>query len=336
MVSWWILDASGTDMLGNNHGSVVGTPSFSTGHVGRAVVFDSNDDGITIPHDPSLDVGPSGFTAEFWMRGTKNQPHGLYLVVDKSHGWVDSTGWLFQGNSRTGTIGVAIGAGPPGTSNFPGLSSVVDVLDGVYHHICGTWNGTQIELFVDGVSQGSFPLAAPVNNTRPVNLGFSYGGSSALRFFRGSVDELSVYSRALSVVEIAAIANAGAAGKCRPPASYTFRNGSGVNATGYNCTSNPVIGTNWGSTIATTPATQMTLLAVGTLVGQTPFLGGEILFDISAPVVVLQGTGTHSVPIPNLLSLVGSRLATQGIRADLIGGQLRIAFLNAQDVLIGF
>ena len=30
---------------------------------------DSNDDGITIPNHTSLDINPSGFTVEFWMRG---------------------------------------------------------------------------------------------------------------------------------------------------------------------------------------------------------------------------------------------------------------------------
>ena len=52
------------------------------------------------------------------LKGIKNQPHSLFDVVDKSHGWVDSTGWTFQGDSSTGRLFFAVGAGGPGTVNF--------------------------------------------------------------------------------------------------------------------------------------------------------------------------------------------------------------------------
>jgi hypothetical protein len=65
------------------------------------------------------------------------------------------------------------------------------------------------------VAKGSAALTTPVNNNRPMNMGFSWGGGTPQRFFRGTVDEVSVFTRALNPSEIQDIFNAGSAGKGR-------------------------------------------------------------------------------------------------------------------------
>ncbi|MBI4661234.1 MAG: right-handed parallel beta-helix repeat-containing protein [Verrucomicrobia bacterium] len=215
LVGWWPGDGSFLNAASTNHGQPLGGVSFASGKIGRAFSFASDSDRITVPHDPLLDVQAPGFTVEFWMRGTKNQPHDQFLVVDKSHGWADSTGWMCQGYSGNGKIYFGIGAGGGGIVNFPGVVSATDVLDGVFHHVAGTWDGGTIRLYVDSALQGEAALSAPANNTRPVNLGYSWGGGSPNRFFRGQVDELAIYRRALSTNEIQAIFAADSAGKCK-------------------------------------------------------------------------------------------------------------------------
>ncbi|HTD44237.1 MAG TPA: LamG domain-containing protein [Bryobacteraceae bacterium] len=193
---------------------------FTTAKVGLGFTFSTDADGVTIAHNANLNVQSTGFSVDFWMRGIKNQPQDQALVVDKSHGWTDSTGWLFQINSSTGTIYFAIGAGGAGSTNFFGVTSAGDVLDGNFHHIAGTWNGGAVVLYVDGVLQGSAPLSTPANNTRDVHMGFSWGGGTPNRFFRGTVDEVQIYNRALSTGEIEGIFSAGSVGVCR--ATYYF------------------------------------------------------------------------------------------------------------------
>jgi len=120
---------------------------------------------------------------------------------------------LFQGKSATGqlTFGMGTGAG------FPFVETSSDVLDGLFHHVAGIWNGTDLELIVDGVSIGTTPMPTPALNTRAMNIGFAWGGGTPQRFFRGAVDELSVYDRALTSTEISDIFNAGTEGKCPTP-----------------------------------------------------------------------------------------------------------------------
>src|SRR5688572_13523882 len=102
MTGWWPGDGDANDIIGGNSGALQGGASFTAAKVGLGFTFDSDDDRVTIPHNTNLDVTSPGFTVEFWMRGIKNQPHPLYAPVDKSHGFIDNTGWAFQGDAAVG------------------------------------------------------------------------------------------------------------------------------------------------------------------------------------------------------------------------------------------
>jgi PKD repeat protein len=216
LVSWWKGEGNANDLVGSNSGTLQGAASFSAAEVGQGFTFGSDGDGVTIPNSPSLDVQSPGFTADFWMRGTKNQPENLATVFEKSHGWVDPTGWAFQiGSGVSPNDGVARFYLSDGT--FSDIIGSVDVLDGNFHHLAGTWDGSVTRFYVDGVLQGSAFNTTPANNSRGVNIGFTWGGGVPRRFFRGTADELQVYNRALSATEIQAIFAAGSAGVCAPP-----------------------------------------------------------------------------------------------------------------------
>ena len=213
LVGWWPGDGNAKDIAAGHDGTLLGGVLFTPAKVGDGFTFNNNADQVTIPHDPSLDINSGGFTTEFWMKGGKNQPDSLCAQVEKSHGFIDNTGWAFQVFNTSGVVTFNIGAGGPGSTNFPGVLSAVDVLDNTFHHVAGSWDGSSIRLYIDGILQGTASLSTPSNNNRALNLGFAAGGGSPQRFFRGQVDELSIYNRALSGVEIASIYNAGPAGK---------------------------------------------------------------------------------------------------------------------------
>ena len=84
-------------------------------------------------------------------------------------------------------------------------------------------------------------------------------------------------------------------------ASCTFRNGSGLNAAGFDCVTEPELGSVWSSTIATNATTAGTVVAIG-LGGPdagTPFSGGELLIQLVPPPLLDLALGAHAVPIPN-------------------------------------
>ena len=102
-------------------------------------------------------------------------------------------------------------------------------------------------------------------------------------------------------------------------AACVSRNGSGVNPTGFDCTTVPVLGTNWLTTIPTTINTQSTHLGLSTGAAQMPVTGGEVLISL-APLAIFQpGLGSHSVAIPNDNTLLGAQIFAQGFRIDNAG-----------------
>jgi hypothetical protein len=86
---------------------------------------------------------------------------------------------------------------------------------GRWHHVAVTSAGDSVILYLDGqaVASGSLPIDTPTDSTS-LYLGRAPGMFGRSRWLRGDVDEVSVYNRALSAAEIAAIYRAGAAGKC--------------------------------------------------------------------------------------------------------------------------
>jgi hypothetical protein len=219
LTHWWPGNGNANDIIGGMDGQLVGGTAFAAAAVDQGFIFDSNDDRVSLGSNAGFNISTPGFTVDFWMKGLKTQTGSLFDVVDKSHGFVDSTGWTFQGHRTSGELSFAVGLGGPGVLDF-GVITSADVLDGDFHHIAGVWDGSDnsITLYVDGALQASMTLPSiPVNNSRPLHLAYSWGGGAPQRFFSGSIDELEIFRRALSAAEIQSIFNAGAAGKCEPP-----------------------------------------------------------------------------------------------------------------------
>jgi hypothetical protein len=86
-------------------------------------------------------------------------------------------------------------------------------------HIAGTSDGTTMRLYLNGEEIGSVPSVAVLPRAISTLIGAHQRGGSKEQFFKGSVDEVSMYSRPLSADEIRAIYNAGSAGKGTTPTS---------------------------------------------------------------------------------------------------------------------
>lgn len=107
------------------------------------------------------------------------------------------------------------------------LSTGAALVPGRWQHVAVAFSAAGTTFYVDGQAVASDTSAVglasvpydPMSAGEPLVLGAqSYQGTAPVfaRYFDGWLDEFSVYGRALSPVEIAAIAAAGGAGKCRP------------------------------------------------------------------------------------------------------------------------
>ncbi len=120
-------------------------------------------------------------------------------------------------------------------------------------------------------------------------------------------------------------------------ASCTVRNGSGLNPVAFQCVSPPVVGGTWRSSITATPNTISSYIAVA-LGGPhpgLPFANGEILIQLAPSPVLVPGTGSFSLAIPNQPGAIGLQVATQGLRIDNVGPTTALVLLNALDLQFG-
>ncbi len=256
MVSWWPGDGSANDITGNNDGTPQGGATFAPGEVGPAFTLNGVADFVSVPHNDNLNpTGP--FSVDLWINASPQQTSPQSLIIDKSHGWTDSTGWAIQ-TSTDGTACFFYGTGGSGSLDFHGPCTLNSVLDGLWHHIAGVWTGTEIDIYEDGILQNTLSFSnAPANNTRDVHIGMSWGGGTPTRFLHGLVDEVEYFNRALSPVDIEAIVDAGSAGKCKSVPTTTSTSTTSSTST-TTTTQAPTTTTTTSTTSTSAPASTTT------------------------------------------------------------------------------
>jgi len=204
LVAWWQGENNFLDSIGTNHGTATGPVGFTPGRFGLGMTFGGTNGEVVIPYATNLDVPATGFTVEFWMRAGKDQPQTISSIVDKDHSARDGTGWEVSCWRDTGRLSFGIGDG----SSFPLATNLTDVLDNQFHHVAFAWDRTNWLIYVNGRLENSVTKPTVANNTRPLRFGYHWEDDAPvpMRFFRGQIDDVRIYHRALSATEIARIA----------------------------------------------------------------------------------------------------------------------------------
>jgi len=210
LVSWFAGEQNALDSKSNNHGTLQNGATFANGKVGRAFSFDGADDHISVPNSPSLDVTGDQLTLEAWINPTTVSGDRQILSMASSTGIPNGRKYgLFSQNGFLG-FEVRTANGYYGTMPTTGA-----ITPGVWTHVAGVYDGSQVIWYVNGVAAGSSPLTGNiVSDGGNFTIGqFAVAGASS---FQGSIDEVGVYSRALSPTELMSIVTAGSSGKCKP------------------------------------------------------------------------------------------------------------------------
>lgn len=204
LVGHWTFDAadiSGTtafDRSGNsNNGTLTNGPTQVAGQVGGALNFDGVDDFVTIPYSASLN--PANFSFSFWakLNGGNNYrspltnrqapPFSGYLVYvapgNQWEIWTGGTNWHFIFSGQT----------PSGS----------------WEYITGTYNGSTYSFYKNGVLITSQAQAYNQNPTGRLLIGAGASETTPPQFyFPGQIEDVRIYNRALTPIEITTLYNA--------------------------------------------------------------------------------------------------------------------------------
>jgi hypothetical protein len=220
LVGWWPGDGNANNVLGTNHGTLQGGANANTpGLVANAFNFDGTNGYVSIPDSPVL--RPPNFTIEAWVKldamdspGTANP--GVQFFVFKQNTLANYFEGFWLGKSRAIGTDHFIFAVSSATGVFvPARSATIQT--GVWYHLAAVRGSNYIQLYTNG----QFAAQATVNfpqdyGNHPLYLGTS-GQPSYDAKLKGNLDEVTLYNRALSSNEIAAVFATGAAGKCKAP-----------------------------------------------------------------------------------------------------------------------
>ena len=185
-----VMDASGNV----NDGIIEGAKRTNQGRFGRALAFDGKNDRVIIPDDDSLDL-TTGMTLEAWVYPTQKKWWRNVLIKEYSN---EPVYYLFANTYYDATV-TAINTGSGADTYLLGRSKLPV---NAWTHLATTYDGSMQRLYVNGVEVAS---RARTGSIVPSDDVLSIGGDSISgKSFKGYLDEIRIYNRALTDNEIQA------------------------------------------------------------------------------------------------------------------------------------
>lgn len=223
LIGWWPGDGNANNLLGTNNGTLQGGATASApGLVGNAFTFDGTNNFVQIPNSPILQ--PTNLTIEAWIKFTgldsagTGPAAGVQNIIFKQNKQSSSFEGFDLGKTRVSGSDyfrfiVSSASGQTAT-----IRSSTIISTGIWYHVAAVRGPNFTQLYVNGILERQTNVSfAQSYGTQPLYFGTT-GQSYWDRRFKGNLDEVSLYDRALDSNDIAAVYAAGAAGKCKAPA----------------------------------------------------------------------------------------------------------------------
>ena len=185
------------DDSGNGHtGTVNGATWVTNGVTDASYSFDGTNDYINMGNSISLS---GSFSISLWVNPLAWESASYRALIAKTVSG-QNTGFSFEkkgGSSGTDSLWIADG------TSWRSADSPSALPSGAWSHVVGVYDGTNITVYVN--AQAGTPAASPAMGANSANilLGHSaWSDSDPYRYFSGTLDEVRIYSRALTAAEV--------------------------------------------------------------------------------------------------------------------------------------
>jgi len=177
-----------TDASGNGNNGAIGTATWTAaGKFGQALTFNGSSAMVTVNDAPSLDL-TTGMTLEAWVYPTAvgwwrdviyKGPNDIYYLMGSSNEDTPAVGGTFAVTEARGASSLPLNT---------------------WTHLVGTYDGGTLRLYVNGVQVGSQAQTGLISTSTGA---LTIGGDALYgQYFAGRIDEVRMYNRALTVLEI--------------------------------------------------------------------------------------------------------------------------------------
>lgn len=195
---WKFDDQGASDASGfGNYGTLIGTPSFSAETCDNYPPSPDNSlslDGgarVDVPSSASLNItGP--ITVEAWVKTTSTNDQAIVERYATYPGaGVANGGYVLRIMGRRATFSTL-----RNSNEFDYVQGATMVSVGIWHHVAGVFDGSQLRVYLDGALDGSKASTfAPATGTAPLRIGAK--GDDLTLPFAGLIDEARVSAAAL-------------------------------------------------------------------------------------------------------------------------------------------
>ncbi len=225
LLGWWPGQNNANDIFGGYNGVLHNGTTFTSGKVGQAFSFDGTNDCVTNAVR-WLTNAQDSYTMEFWAWPTAGRASTVESVSGYA-GIVNQRYAIFPRQGGSSRAGSGVSVGTNGVSVFehgdfylPSLL-VYNTTITNWTHIAVVYSNRQPKLYLNGVL-----VRTGLTSQRPSHPSCSFGeDGTGYGYYKGLLDEVSIYSCALSTNDIQAIYQAGSAGKQwtnSPPGASTL------------------------------------------------------------------------------------------------------------------
>ena len=270
LVGWWPFNGNANDESGNGNNGVVNGATLTTDRFGNsnsAYDYDGINDYIVVNNSPSLN--PVQHSISCWVYS-----EGYYLNGQDDANYVVGKGLDFNpGNYsihyKTNSLKARASLGNSGNNIF--IDSNTPINQANWYHLASSWDGSNLKIYVNGFLETILTDQSNGQGTNGDNLYFGTMGANPQfpYWVNGLIDDIGIWSRALTPAEIQALYTGQGSSPCVSPTAVSF---TGL-ATSYTTSAGPV-------TLAGTPADGV-------------FIGPGITGSTFSPAVA--GEGTHSI-----------------------------------------
>ena len=191
LVAYWPLNGDAQDAGGNGlHGTEVGNPTYVDEAIGRVLSLDGDGDYVDCTNNSAFDI-TDAITVAAWIKVNTFDKQWQYVV-----GKGDST-WRLVRENTTNMIRWRANGPTPSLA----VIGKVNVNDGQWHHVTGTYDGSTAALYVDGVLDASLTCSGAISRNA-FSVWIGQCAERTNRAWNGLIDEVRVYGRALSAAEV--------------------------------------------------------------------------------------------------------------------------------------
>ncbi len=193
-----IRDRSSTRAHGNAVGAMAATTSPEFGILGQAVKFNGTSDSITVGTNAAYYFdGTDPFTIATWFKSSGGQ--GTVRGLVERYNATVLGNWYLRIDGANEIIGFRE------VSPWDGIRSATKVEVGKWYHAVFTYDGTNMNLYVNGVSDAAPVAGGSIGLDQanvPVSIGSGTNSGSPTGYFPGTMDDVRIYARALTAEEV--------------------------------------------------------------------------------------------------------------------------------------